>query len=231
VQDAAPAEWTQIHGTYHPDGKTPIASDQHPLVRAMKGEQVRDMEMFVKNDVVNGVTVAVTATPLRYEEPDGTGSVAVVRDVTEQRRLEEQLLQAQKMEAIGQLAGGVAHDFNNLLLVMQSCAEFVLQELPEGDRKRDDVGEILSATRRAVSLTRQLLAFSRRQASQPKALDLNEIVANVEKMLRRLIGEDVELLTSLSPSLGIVRADAGQMEQVIVNLTVNARDAMPEGGG
>jgi two-component system, cell cycle sensor histidine kinase and response regulator CckA len=134
------------------------------------------------------------------------------------------------MEAVGQLAGGVAHDFNNLLLVMQSCAEFVLQDLAEGDQKREDVGEILAATRRAGSLTRQLLAFSRRQASQPRALDLNEVVANVEKMLRRLIGENVELSTSLAPALGIVRADAGQMEQVIVNLTVNARDAMPEGG-
>jgi two-component system, cell cycle sensor histidine kinase and response regulator CckA len=230
AQDAAPTEWTKIFDTYLSDRKTPLARDQHPLVRAMKGEQVRDVELFVKNDVVSGVTVAVTATPLKYEEPDGTGGVAVVRDVTEQRRLEEQLLQAQKMEAIGQLAGGVAHDFNNLLLVIQSCAEFVLQELPEGDHKREDVGEILSATRRAGALTRQLLAFSRRQASQPKALDLNEIVANVEKMLRRLIGENVDLVTSLSPALGIVRADAGQMEQIIVNLTVNARDAMPEGG-
>jgi two-component system, cell cycle sensor histidine kinase and response regulator CckA len=230
ANEAAPAEWTKIYGTYLSDRKTPVAPDQHPLARAMKGEKVRDMELFVKNDVVSGVTVAVTATPLKYEETDGTGGVAVLRDVTEKRRLEEQLLQAQKMEAIGQLAGGVAHDFNNLLLVMQSCAEFVLQELPEGDHKREDVGEILSATRRAGALTRQLLAFSRRQASQPKALDLNEIVANIEKMLHRLIGENVELVTSLSPALGIVRADAGQMEQIIVNLTVNARDAMPEGG-
>ena len=230
VEDASPTEWTKVYGTYLRDRKTLVAPDQHPLARAMKGEQVRDVELFVKNDVVSGVTVAVTATPLKYEGTEGTGGVAVVRDVTEQRRLEEELLQAQKMEAIGQLAGGVAHDFNNLLLVMQSCAEFVLADLPEGDQKREDVGEILSATRRAGALTRQLLAFSRRQASQPKALDLNEIVANVEKMLRRLIGENVELATSLSPALGIVRADAGQMEQVIVNLTVNARDAMPEGG-
>ena len=230
LHDALPAQWTGIYGTFLPDRKTPIAPDQHPLVRAMKGEEVRNMELFVKNEAVSGVTVAVTATPLKYEETGGTGGVAVIRDVTEQRRLEEQLLQAQKMEAIGQLAGGVAHDFNNLLLVMQSCAEFVLQDLPEGDRKREDVGEILAATRRAGSLTRQLLAFSRRQASQPKALDLNEVVANIEGMLRRLIGENVDLVTSLSPALGIVRADAGQMEQVILNLTVNARDAMPEGG-
>jgi PAS domain S-box-containing protein len=230
IHDAPPAQWTDILGTYHPDRKTPIGTDEHPLVRAMKGEEVRDMELFVKNEVVAGATVTMTATPLAYENAGGTGGVAIVRDVTEQRRLEEQLLQAQKMEAIGQLAGGVAHDFNNLLLVMQSCAEFVLQDLPEDDQKREDVGEILAATRRAGALTRQLLAFSRRQASQPKALDLNEIVANVENMLRRLIGENVELATSLAPALGIVRADAGQMEQVIVNLTVNARDAMPEGG-
>ncbi|HMJ56230.1 MAG TPA: response regulator [Polyangiaceae bacterium] len=230
MHDALPVKWAEIYGTYLPDRKTPVAPDQHPLVRAMKGEEVRDMELFVKNEVGSGVMVAVTATPLKYEETGGTGAVALVRDVTEQRRLEEQLLQAQKMEAIGQLAGGVAHDFNNLLLVMQSCAEFVLQDLPEGDKNREDMGEILAATRRASSLTRQLLAFSRRQASQPKALDLNEVVANVEGMLRRLIGENVDLVTSLSPALGIVRADAGQLEQVIVNLTVNARDAMPEGG-
>jgi two-component system, cell cycle sensor histidine kinase and response regulator CckA len=230
MHDAPPAQWADIYGTYLPDRKTPVAAEQQPLVRAMKGENVRDMELFVRNEVVGGAMVAITATPLKYDETGGTGGVAVVRDVTEQRRLEEQLLQAQKMEAIGQLAGGVAHDFNNLLLVMQSCAEFVLQDLPEGDQKREDVGEILAATRRAGSLTRQLLAFSRRQASQPRALDLNEAVGNIESMLRRLIGENVELSTSLSPALGIVRADAGQIEQVIVNLTVNARDAMPDGG-
>ncbi|MET0592853.1 MAG: PAS domain S-box protein, partial [Polyangiaceae bacterium] len=228
--EALPSEWTEIYGTYQSDKKTPVATDQHPLVRAMRGEEVRNMELFVHNQAVDGVTIAVTATPLSYDEPGGTGGVAVIRDVTDQRRLEEQLLQAQKMEAVGQLAGGVAHDFNNLLLVMQSCAEFVLQDLPEGDQKREDVGEILAATRRASALTRQLLAFSRRQASQPKALDLNEVVANIEKMLRRLIGENVELTTLLAPGLGIVRADAGQMEQVILNLTVNARDAMPDGG-
>jgi PAS domain S-box-containing protein len=230
MNDALPAEWADIYGTYHPDRKTPLSPDQQPLVRAMRGEEVRDMEIFVRNDVVAGATVAITATPLKYEETGGIGGVAIVRDVTEQRRLEEQLLQAQKMEAIGQLAGGVAHDFNNLLLVMQSCAEFVLQDLPEGDQKREDVGEILAATRRASALTRQLLAFSRRQACQPRALDLNEVVANVEGMLRRLIGENVDLVTSLSPGLGLVRADNGQMEQIILNLTVNARDAMPEGG-
>ena len=230
INDSPPVQWADIQGTFLPDRKTLVAPDQQPLFRAMKGEAVRDMELFVRNDVVAGVTVAITATPLQYDEAGGTGGVAVVRDVTEQRRLEEQLLQAQKMEAIGQLAGGVAHDFNNLLLVMQSCAEFVLQDLPEGDQKREDVGEVLTAARRAGALTRQLLAFSRRQASQPKPLDLNEVVANIEKMLHRLIGENVELATSLSPALGIVRADAGQMEQIIVNLTVNARDAMPEGG-
>jgi PAS domain S-box-containing protein len=229
-RDALPTQWSEIYGTYLADRKTLLAADEQPLARAMKGEEVRNMELFVRNDVLAGVTISVTATPLKYEETGGTGGVAVIRDVTEQRRLEEQLLQAQKMEAIGQLAGGVAHDFNNLLLVMSSCAEFVLQELPEGDRKREDIGEILAATRRASALTRQLLAFSRRQASQPKQLDLNEVVANVENMLRRLIGENVDFVTSLAPGLGIVRADAGQLEQVILNLTVNARDAMPDGG-
>src|SRR3989441_307333 len=152
------------------------------------------------------------------------------RDVTAQRHLEEQFRQSQKMEAVGQLAGGIAHDFNNLLTAILGNTQLLLRDLPPGDSKRGDVEEIRKASERAASLTRQLLAYSRRQMLQPEVLDLNVVVAEMDKMLRRLIGEHIALVTVLAPDLGRVRADPNQIEQVIVNLAVNARDAMPEGG-
>ncbi len=151
-------------------------------------------------------------------------------DITERKGLEMQLLQAQKMEAVGQLAGGVAHDFNNVLTAIAGYAELLREDLPGEDARRGDLEEILRATDRAAALTRQLLAFSRRQVLAPRVLDLNTVVASVDNMLGRLIGADVELRTALAPELGAVRADPGQLEQVIMNLVVNARDAMPRGG-
>jgi PAS domain S-box-containing protein len=152
------------------------------------------------------------------------------RDVTDQRHLEEQFRQSQKMEAVGQLAGGIAHDFNNLLTAILGNTQLLLRDLPPGDTKRQDVEEIRKASERAASLTRQLLAYSRRQMMQPEVLDLNVVVADMDRMLRRLIGEHIDLVTVLAPELGRVRADPNQIEQVIVNLAVNARDAMPDGG-
>src|SRR6058998_2682902 len=152
------------------------------------------------------------------------------RDVTEQRHLEEQFRQSQKMEAVGQLAGGIAHDFNNLLTAILGNTQLLLRDLPPGDSKRGDVEEIRKASERAASLTRQLLAYSRRQMLQPEILDLNVVVADMDRMLRRLIGEHIALVTVLAPDLGRVRADPNQIEQVLVNLAVNARDAMPDGG-
>jgi PAS domain S-box-containing protein len=152
------------------------------------------------------------------------------RDISEQRHLEEQFRQAQKMEAVGQLAGGIAHDFNNLLTAILGNTQLLLRELPAGDEKRQDVEEIRKASERAASLTRQLLAYSRRQMLQPETLDLNVVVADMERMLRRLIGEHIVLVTVLAPDLSPVRADPNQIEQVLVNLAVNARDAMPDGG-
>jgi len=151
-------------------------------------------------------------------------------DITERKALEMQLLQAQKMEAVGLLAGGVAHDFNNVLTAIAGYAELLREDLPGDDARRGDLEEILRATDRAAALTRQLLAFSRRQVLAPRVLDLNTVVASVDNMLRRLIGADVALRTALASDLGAVRADPGQLEQVIMNLVVNARDAMPRGG-
>jgi nitrogen-specific signal transduction histidine kinase/ActR/RegA family two-component response regulator len=145
-------------------------------------------------------------------------------------RLEAELRQAQKMEALGRLAGGVAHDFNNLLTAITGYSDLLLAALSDDDPLRRDADEIRKASERATSLTRQLLAFSRQQPLNPVALDLNEVVTEMEMLLRRLIGEDVELVTMLAPGLPPVFADRGQLEQVIVNLAVNARDAMPEGG-
>jgi two-component system, cell cycle sensor histidine kinase and response regulator CckA len=155
--------------------------------------------------------------------------VGEAEDITENKLLEEQLRQSQKMDAVGRLAGGVAHDFNNLLSAILGYGER-LSAAVHDDRGRRDVDEVLKAARRAASLTKQLLAFSRKQVLQPKVLDLNVVVADMERMLERLIGEDIELRTALAPKLGQVKADPGQVEQVLLNLAVNSRDAMPAGG-
>ncbi len=153
-----------------------------------------------------------------------------MEDITERRALEQQLRQAQKMEAIGRLAGGIAHDFNNLLMVISGYSEFLLERLGPDLSLRGPAQEIANAAQRATSLTRQLLAFSRKQMLAPKVLDLNEVVTENLKMLTRMIGEDIDLVMVPTPTIGAVRADPGQIDQVIMNLAVNARDAMPEGG-
>ena len=156
--------------------------------------------------------------------------LGVATDITHRKQLEDQLRQAQKMEAVGRLAGGVAHDFNNLLTAILGHADLLVEETPEHDARQADLAEIKHAAERAAGLTRQLLAFSRKQILQPKVLDLNTVVAGVGTLLRRLIGEDIELRIASAEGLGPVEADPGQLEQVILNLAVNARDAMPRGG-
>ncbi|HEX3746906.1 MAG TPA: PAS domain-containing protein [Bryobacteraceae bacterium] len=162
--------------------------------------------------------------------PSGDGLALLMRDVTEHQRLEAQLRQAQKMEAVGRLAGGIAHDFNNLLTVINGYAEFALQELPTDLALCDNIKEILMAGRRAAELTNGLLAFSRKQVRMPAVLKLNDTVHSTEKMLRRLVGEDVPITTALAEDLWEIDGDRSQLEQIVVNLAANARDAMPRGG-
>src|SRR5579859_4599428 len=156
--------------------------------------------------------------------------VGTVQDITDRKQLEEQFRQAQKMEAVGRLAGGIAHDFNNLLTVITSYSDILLEDLASQDPRRGDLEEIQKAAVSAAGLTHQLLAFSRQQVLEPRVLDVNVVLASAEKLLQRLLGEDIELVAALTPQLGAIKADPGQLEQVIVNLAVNARDAMPDGG-
>ncbi|MBI5444545.1 MAG: response regulator [Deltaproteobacteria bacterium] len=171
-----------------------------------------------------------TISPVAEEDAPIRHFVAVKRDVTQEAKLEAQLRQAQKMEAVGRLAGGVAHDFNNLLQVIFGATGLLLEDRQPGGDDEKWLLQVQKAAERAAGLTGQLLAFSRKQVVEPRVLDLNAVVLDTEKMLRRLIGEDVELTVSLSPDLRPVRIDPGQVEQILLNLAVNARDAMPEGG-
>jgi signal transduction histidine kinase/ActR/RegA family two-component response regulator len=174
------------------------------------------------------VPVEFVTTPI-VDAKEIVGAVVALRDVTERRRLEDQLRQAQKMEAVGQLAGGVAHDFNNLLTVILSAASGIRESLPSAHPGQEDAREILHAGERAAALTRQLLAFSRRQALAPTVIDLGRTVQGMERMLQRVLGEGIALSVSVGAP-AFVFADPGQIELVILNLTVNARDAMPKGG-
>ncbi len=209
--------------------------DTDPVVVAEVREAVRqglpcDVELL--NYLKDGTPFwnALSISPVRDDAGRLTNFIGVQTDVTGRRKLENQFHQAQKMEAVGQLAGGVAHDFNNLLTVINGYSEIVYDALPPGHPSREFVAEITSAGERAAGLTRQLLAFSRQSVLEPKVLDPNALVRDVEKLLRRLIGEDIDVTVKLAPDLGRVKADPGQLEQAVVNLCVNARDAMPTGG-
>ncbi len=184
----------------------------------------------VKHRKKGGSIIEIEAASNPIEFHGKHARLVLANDVSERRRLEGQLLQAQKMEAVGRLAGGVAHDFNNLLGVITGYSELLLKNLGPQHPDSPRLEQIQRAAQRAAVLTRQLLAFSRKQLLQPRILDLNEVVADVERMLGRVIGEDIRLVTTPGAALGRIRADPGQLEQVLVNLAVNARDAMPMGG-
>jgi len=180
----------------------------------------------------DGTRIRVQLSVRASRKPDGHVEFyeAFVRDITNQRQLEAQLAQAQKMEAIGRLAGGVAHDFNNLLTVILSYSDLLLEDLPAASSDREDVTQIRKAAQGASELTRQLLAFSRQQVLQPKVVDINGSVSGIERLLTRVLREDIKLACTLATDAGMIRVDPGQLEQVIMNLAVNARDAMPGGG-
>jgi two-component system cell cycle sensor histidine kinase/response regulator CckA len=178
----------------------------------------------------DGTVIDVDITVQSFVLGSRPCGLAIALDATERNRMEQQIRQSQKMEAIGNLAGGVAHDFNNLLSVILSYSEMLAAGLEAGDPMRADLEEILGAGKRAADLTRQLLAFSRQQILQPRNLDVNTVIGGLAKMLRRLVGEDVDLKVLTASELGTVNADPGQVEQILMNLIVNARDAMPKGG-
>jgi len=194
------------------------------------GRPVFDMEE--KESWLDGRQTWVSTSLLPLPDRAGriVGTFGISHDITQRKQLEVQVRQAQKMEAIGRLAGGVAHDFNNFLTIIAGCTELLLDHTAHENPGRSLILEIRQAGERAAALTRQLLAFSRKQILQPEVLDINSIVADMEKMLRRLIGERINLVTDLDPELGQIRADPGQIEQVVMNLVVNARDALAGDG-
>ena len=217
-----------VMGVVHPDDFAPLGRELRKLVSG----EVRTLDHTARLLRRDGGVIWVLANASPVQDASGAPLyfLVYIRDVTERKNLEEQLRQAQKMEAVGQLAGGVAHDFNNLLTAIIGNAELLLRAIEPEDPRRLDVLEINRAAHRAATLVRQLLAFSRKQVLQPQVVDLNKVVTDLSAMLRRVIGEQVELRLELQPELGRVLADPGQLEQVITNLAVNARDAMPSGG-
>jgi two-component system cell cycle sensor histidine kinase/response regulator CckA len=214
---------------FPPEIAAQFAADEQAIVET--GQALLNHEESIVNPHSGALNwVLSSKVPVRDAEGQIVALVVVTRDITEHKRLQAQLLQAQKMESIGRLAGGIAHDFNNLLTVIVGYAELALATLPAENLLYDDLQAILNATERATALTRQLLAFARKQVLAPQILDLNELTLNLDKLLRRLIGEDVELVVREAPSAALVKADPHQIEQVLLNLAINARDAMPDGG-
>jgi len=213
-----------------PDAKANTEAGELPwYLNAMRGS-VNTFERQMVGRRKDGARIPLEMAFSSFELNNTLHYTGILRDLTERSALEAQLRQSQKMEAFGQLAGGVAHDFNNLLTIIIGCSDLLLPDMQRGELDYELVTDIRTAGDRAAALTRQLLAFSRRQLLEPKIVNLNETVAEVEKMLRRLIGEDIMLASNLDHSLQSVRVDPGQIEQVLVNLAVNARDAMPSGG-
>jgi two-component system cell cycle sensor histidine kinase/response regulator CckA len=218
LQDLYPSEDAAASSAHH-----------EPLVNAPvpAGLDIAGMGRHRRRDG-SLIEVELTWSPISFQ--GHAAKLMLASDITDRKQLEDQLRQAQKMEAVGRLAGGVAHDFNNMLTVIASYSELFLRQLDPDSPLHQHADEIKKATHQTAALTRQLLTFARRQVLQPQVLDLNAVVATMEQMLRRLIGEDIMLVTQLDPTLGRIRADPGQLEQVILNLAINARDAMPQGG-
>ena len=216
----------------------PILDIVHPDYREVVKKRVQDLdqgrqatEMLQQKLIrLDGTSVDVEISGCRFSDQSKAAVLCVVRDITARMNLEAQLRQSQKMEAVGRLAGGVAHDFNNLLTVITGRCNLILRGLNGNTGMRQELEEVRKAGERAAALTRQLLAFSRKQVLQPRVIDLNAVIEGMSKLLHRLIGEDIEMVSTLAPGLRHVKADPGQIEQVVMNLAVNSRDAMPGGG-
>jgi PAS domain S-box-containing protein len=211
----------------HADDRAAVLEAANEARRSGMG---RTVEYRIRHKDGRWLTLESTASVVRNRDGEVEKLVIVNRDITERKKLEEQLNRSQKLEAIGRLSGGVAHDFNNLLGLIIGYSEALQEHIPADDPYREAVDEIQNAGKRAAALTQQLLAFSRKQVLEPRILNLNSIITDLEKMLRRLVGENIAIHLLLAPDTGMVKADRSQIEQVILNLVVNARDAMPEGG-
>jgi PAS domain S-box-containing protein len=206
-------------------------SELFQLQSALKeGRRLHNLETLHHRRDGKILSISVALSPIQSAEGEILGGAVIVRDISERKQLEQQFLHSQKMEAVGRLAGGVAHDFNNLLTVINGYADLAAAELEAGSSVSNKIKSIKGAAMRASGLTRQLLAFSRRQVLQPQIVNINDAIRNVSTMLSRLIGENIELVTNLAPDLPLIKIDPGQLEQVILNMVVNAQDAMPAGG-
>jgi PAS domain S-box-containing protein len=221
--------WAEASGVRGLERGAPLPPEDDPLLRAIAGEAWSETELVVTDAGGAVAHLVMIATPLLDAEGKPAGGVALLRDVTAHRALERRLAQAHKLEAVGRLAGGVAHDFNNLLTVIQGCAGLLLHAVSDPSQ-RDDLQQISKAAERAANLTKQLMLFSRQQVATFEVLDVNSVVAELSSMLERVLGEDVTFTTRLSADVHAIKGDRSQIEQVVMNLTVNARDAMPNGG-
>lgn len=222
--DSAGEQWLEL---VHPDDRTRVRQVWFDSVR----RRTESSCQFRTGGASNGLReLELHIAPLISADQRTIGYLGMVEDVSQNERENALMLQSQKMEAVGRLAGGLAHDFANLLTLISGYSEIVLNRMRADDAARPEIEEIRNAANRGFGLTGQFLAFTRRQEVEPQVLDLNVLVLGMEKMLRRMIGEDLELITDLQPDLGRVKVDAGQMEQVIMNLVINGRDAMPGGG-
>ncbi len=226
--------WTRECGLHQSNQETPVTPETDPLRRALDSQVTSTVELFVVNSQSKGSTILMTATPLRVSADDArdgsSGAVAVLRDISHERELERQFIHAQKNGCSGSLGGGVAHDFNNLLSIIESYGDLLLTQFTDDDARKDDLKEMLAAAERAARLTRQLLTFSRSGVIKSRPLQLNEVIAGVEKMLQRTLGEDIRLVTDLDDQIRLVASDVSHIEQIVLNLAVNARDAMASGG-
>ncbi len=223
-------EWSAQYGLVEMDGVTPLALERNPMFRAFGGESFAGAEFRVLRDGATPRYVRSTGGPLLGADGQRLGAMVVVEDISEARRAQAQLMHAQRLESVGRLAGGVAHDFNNQLTIISGMLDLALVALPAAEPVREDLLQARLACDRAADVTRQLLAFSRQQILQLETADVNAVIRDTIKMLGRLLGDDVVLVPTLADDLPRVVVDTGHLQHALINLAVNARDAMPRGG-